>query len=695
MIDYLILAEKPSAAKNWQKALGGREGTFGNHSFRIVNAFGHLLTLDEPENMVSSDKKDRYASWQVDTMPWNVNDFHWHKIPSASFNPHTKKKGTMKSTIDGIKHSSTDTRAIIIGTDNDPASGEGELLAWEIINAIGWHKQVFRAYFDDESVPALQKAFNNLKDVSDQSHDGDYQKAWVRNRWDFMSMQLTRIATSTARSAGYSTTVVPAGRLKSVMVDQVYQRLLAIKNYHKQPYFEVKYKDELGNVYLRKFKKDDQKSIDGAHFSHQEDAKQDLTHFQDERIIEDRQMIKHKAPDPLLDLSKIDALLSKKGYSSTTIKNVYQVLYENQYLSYPRTEDHFVTTEQFNELNHNADRIAKLVGVDSAILTHRTPRATHVKSSATHGANRPGGKIPNSLQELNKVAGSKNVGTCAQDMYTLIARNSLAMLAEDYEYSSIQGHVEHHEDFTTTLNVPIHLNYRLITGGSGDKTPNSPHALGTKGTPFIDEGVNPKPTQPTKEWLYRRLNSFGKNGVGTGATQQGTMSDITNKRNKSQLMNDTKGKLSLTNTGEVSAVMALDTFIANPNITIQLFDGMSAVGLGKKDPARVLATITQVVNHDKPIMQANVSKLKASVSKPSKTRTASKAASKKAINWNGSKEQIKTSWGTHQFSEQELTDLVAGKEISFKSKGRAIVGKLAYQTYKGHKYLGFIDKKHY
>lgn len=57
MIDYMILAEKSSAAKKLAQALGGNAGTFDGHSYEIVHARGHLLTLDEPENLVASNKK--------------------------------------------------------------------------------------------------------------------------------------------------------------------------------------------------------------------------------------------------------------------------------------------------------------------------------------------------------------------------------------------------------------------------------------------------------------------------------------------------------------------------------------------------------------------------------------------------------------------------------------------------------------
>ena len=40
-----ILCEKPSAAKNFAKALGGSKGRFADTDYQIVNALGHLYEM--------------------------------------------------------------------------------------------------------------------------------------------------------------------------------------------------------------------------------------------------------------------------------------------------------------------------------------------------------------------------------------------------------------------------------------------------------------------------------------------------------------------------------------------------------------------------------------------------------------------------------------------------------------------------
>ncbi|UAW60961.1 hypothetical protein K3F51_03250 [Limosilactobacillus reuteri] len=88
------------------------------------------------------------------------------------------------------------------------------MLAWEIINYIGWHGPVYREYHDDESPEAIRRAMADLHDVSDQQKDGWFVKGTVRQRWDFGSMALTRAATLLVRYAGYYTRSINEGRFK-------------------------------------------------------------------------------------------------------------------------------------------------------------------------------------------------------------------------------------------------------------------------------------------------------------------------------------------------------------------------------------------------------------------------------------------------------------------------------------------------
>lgn len=674
--DYLILTEKKSEFESFEKALGGSSGSFDNHTFKLVHAQGHLLELDDPENQVSPALKEKYKTWDLNNLPWNLNDFSWKKIPKRNH----KTKKTDKHALDLLKYIRKESgfaKAIVIATDTDYSTGEGELLAWEIINAIGWHGPVYREYHDDESVAAIQKAMRDLRDVSIQAKDGWYVKGLIRNRWDYGSMQLTRAATLIVRSAGYYATAVNEGRLKSVMLSHVFQRLEEIKHYVKKPYYEVKFKDNMGNIYARQNNKDET----SYRYSLKSKALTELNQYKTSSVTVDKKELKQQAPHTLIDLAKLDGLLSKKGYPSKMIRDVYQELYQQDYLSYPRTDDQTITRAQFDELVQNRNYIASLVGVDLKLLTHLEPRKKLVVDSATHGANRPGHKIPHSLDEIREPFSSTQAQNCAVDIYTLVGQSALAILGEDYQYHHVQAHLTDYPDYICSYNQPADLGYKNIYGS----TPKQSSDPGTLAKGFIANGVNPKPKAPTKDWLYKKLSSY-KYSVGTAATQQSTMTEITDSKGSTYLMTSKKGVLGLTEQGLLSALVSRDTYIASPAVTIQLFQGMQAVGAFKLSPEKLLATVNQVVKHDLPIMVKNSKDLSTWI----KPRAKKNPDDYVLLHYQGKEIHFKKTWGKHTFTNEELRALAAGEKISFRYGRRKINGQLGPNKYHGKTYINFV-----
>ncbi|GKT03949.1 DNA topoisomerase [Furfurilactobacillus entadae] len=675
-MDYLILAEKPSAAKHFAAALGGRSGSFDGHSYEITAAHGHLMELDQPENLVTPNLAAKYHEWNLETVPWTIADFTWGRTYKQSTNPHTGKKQSSKSTIDQIRKLATQAQAIVIATDNDP-SGEGELLAWEIINAIDWHGQVLRAFFDDEFKTAFTKAMGQLIDVTDQAHDGDYVKADVRNKWDWLSMQLTRVSTLAARNAGYNVRVAPQGRLKSVMVSLIYQRLQAIKQYVRKPYYEARFHDQYDNVFKRKLT---EATLMQAQHEQASAAQADVDQLHATTVQVLKKTAKQQIPPPLLDLAKLAGKLGQQ-FSAKQVQDTYQAMYDADYMSYPRTEDHVVTPDQFAELVEHRDAIAQLVGVDPSQLTHLEPRKTHV-GKGSHGANRPGSKLPQSLAELDQF------GPAAQAIYTVAARSALAMLAENYQYMAIDLGLQDFPDYQATLKKPVALGFKTVLGDE-----IKPVKVGKTAQPFVYEGANKKPAAPTTSWLFGYLE---KHQVGTGATHLSTMSNIST--GTGALVKETKGKLSLTQTGQVTAVIAKGTMIASTTVTKQLFDGMAAVGQFEKDPDAVLNTVTQVTVHDKPIMLANASALREELGQPTGDLARKPVVKTAGTTAQGQQVKFNRTWAGHRFTDAEVDKLLAGDQISFTyttkaGKEKTATGDLQKQTYKQHEFWGFKSNK--
>jgi len=684
MPNYLILTEKPSAAANFVKALGGKTGTFNNFTYKITNLRGHVMTLKDPEEMVAEDLKKQYKSWLVKHLPWDLNDFSWERTYIRQRNMRTGKTESTKKIIDELKkEAKTGYDAIVIATDTDP-SGEGELLAWEALDAIKWRGQVLRVNFMDESATGIKTAMMNLRDVSDKQQDGEYIKGESRNRWDFASMQLTRIATTAAKKQGFKV-VARERRLKSVIVWQIYAQLLAIKNYVKKPYFEVKFKDPAGHTFGRVTPDGD---VIPWRFSTKADAQKDMAQYHESAVANEKHQTRTQAPGKLLDLAGLASILAPRGFSSKEVLSTYQKMYEAQVVSYPRTEDKTVTPEQFNDLLPKIDQIAQLVHVDTGLLTHRQPRPTHVKKQGAHGANRPGENLPTSLASLTKF------GPSAQAIYDILAKNYLAMLAEDYVYDHVTADLEDYPLFKTAFNIPIEMNFKAVYDSQRaikveeDSEDENTGQLGPIAQPYLYEGANKKPQTPTTKWIMAFLE---KHHVGTGATRVSTLSDMS--RGTKSMIKETRGKLTLTETGNVSAVMVKDTWIASPKITKRLFEMMDQVGHFEITMPKLLDSITQVVEHDMPIMLSNADDLESLLGKP-KPAPKRQVTEKTTGIFKGEEISFAKSWSGHIFTADELVKLLNGDEISFDAKskrGKAYTasGKMSKQTFKGSVFYGF------
>lgn len=119
---------------NFSKALGGLSGQLPNHEYYILeNLGGHLF---------------------------NLGEINWYKELIAAKDRITGQVNTnyTQSRLSAVKSQLDKVDKIIIVTDNDP-SGEGDVLAWEVLEYIGIDKKpVYRLVFDDETPTSINKS---------------------------------------------------------------------------------------------------------------------------------------------------------------------------------------------------------------------------------------------------------------------------------------------------------------------------------------------------------------------------------------------------------------------------------------------------------------------------------------------------------------------------------------------------------
>lgn len=659
-----ILAEKPSAARNFAKALGGQSGTYNGESYVIAFARGHLFELKQPVDQVAPAKRAKYASWALSDLPWDPKDF--------AFEREKKKKDTSKLLAD-IKKTLSSCDSIAVCTDLDP-SGEGFLLAWEVISELGLaHKPIYRMYFTDESPASIQKAFVSRKRIASPEDHDEYRMAWLRSRWDFLSMQWTRIASELVDKRA----IVRQGRLKSAMTVLVGDQLKAHKAWKKVPFYEPRFRDENGVMYV---------DPDATRCARESDV--DLSGLHASSVTVDSKTMKRSGPPRMLDLAGLSALLSAKGVKAAKVLKTYQALYEAQICSYPRTEDKHVTKEQYAELVRNAPAIARAVGIDPSLLTHTAARSTHVKDSGAHGANRPGPVVPSSLAEVEA-----KYGKTGAMIYELLARSALAVLAEDYEYEAQKGHVTDFPAYVGSCSVPKKQGWKVVLGDasmSDDDDENDVTGLGTKAQPFVHEGVPPLPAAPTVKWLMKQLE---RRDVGTGATRTSTFAEVSSSKARYPLMDETKGRITLTETGEISYLLLPGTHIGDLAITERVFSDMKAVAKGEKQADDVLAEVARLVTDDIAVMTANAQTMRKDLGMGDYVE---KEYFEGTWEKTGAHVRFNRTWSGHRFTDQECMDLLAGKDIEITATSKrtgddfTVIGSFGEYEFEGRKCIGFI-----
>ena len=658
-----ILTEKPSAARNFAKALGGQTGTYNGENYVIAFARGHLFELKQPVDQVDPSKRTQYASWALKDLPWDVNDFAFER----------EKKDGVSKLLSDIRAAFRSCDELCIAGDIDP-SGEGFLLAWEIISELGLdRKTISRMYFTDESPKSIQKAFVSRKRITSGEDHDEYRMAWLRSRWDFLSMQWTRVASQLAGQR----TVLRQGRLKSAMTVLVGDQLKSYKSWKKVPFYESRFRDENGVMYS---------DPEAQRCAREADV--DLSGLHTSSVTVDSKTMKRSGPPRMLDLAGLSALLSAKGVKAADVLKIYQKMYEAQVVSYPRTEDKHVTKEQFAELVSNAPAIARAVGIDPALLTHTAARSTHVKNSGAHGANRPGPNVPASLADVEKTYGK--IGAM---IYELLARSALAVLAEDYEYESQKGHVTDFPSYTGSCSVPKKPGWKVVLGSASmaddDDDENNVTGLGTQAQPFVHEGVPPRPAAPTVKWLMKQLE---KRDVGTGATRTSTFAEVSSSKARYPLMSETRGKINLTEHGEMSYRLLPGTHIGDLAITERVFSDMKAVAKGQKNADDVLAEVAGLITDDIAVMTANAQTMR-------KELGMSDYVEKEYFEgtWVPANKHVRFNrmWSGHRFTDQECMDLLSGKDIEITATSKktgndfSVVGSLEESEFKGRKFVGF------
>ena len=315
----LILTEKPSVAGSIAAVLNvkdKKDGYYSGNGYLISFAFGHLFQLYD-----AKDYNSIYQTWDVANLPIIPAEFKYKLIDDPGVKKQFKIIGELANY--------PDVDMIINAADSDR---EGELLATEIISALHTSKPVKRLWLSSHTPEAIKNGLAQLKTNAEMIplQAAGYSRQWI----DWLIGINYTVATTKLYGQGQ---VLKVGRVILPTLKLLYDRERAIQNFKPEPYYELQAVFESGNqFYFGLFRAQG----NTKHLNKELLAKvQRAIHNQPGKVIKkDIKRVFETAPR-LFNLTDLQGYITShyQGYSAAKVLKIAQTLYENRFITYPRT----------------------------------------------------------------------------------------------------------------------------------------------------------------------------------------------------------------------------------------------------------------------------------------------------------------------------------------------------------------------
>ena len=464
-----IIAEKPSVAKEIAtivKATNKKDGYLEGNGYTVTWAYGHLITLDEPE------KYGYTGMWNQSQLPMLPEHFTTGPIISQDKN----FAQTMAKQLETIAKLFKNAEKIIVATD---AGREGELIFRYIYNYLSSLKRFNtpfeRLWISSLTDKAIREGLANLRPGSD--YENLYKAGKARSEADWLiGMNGTRAVTINVADR----TVWSVGRVQTPTLCMICKRYLENMNFKSEPFWTIKIQ----------FVKSVISFIAGnpTKFMKQEDVNKIARELEKEgkgRVVKIEKRATYSNPPLLYDLTTIQKdANSKLGLSAETTLKVCQSLYEKKLVTYPRTGSRYIPDDVYQtlpKLIHNAEKYTRFSEYAKKLFGTKLGKISVDAAKVTdHHALLPTDNIPKSdaMSELER------------KIYEMI----VARLLESV--SPLE------EKFVTTVTIiPDGLeDFPLTVKGSIIVSPGWKAVLGEK-TKFDDEDNQKLPELDKDEWL--------------------------------------------------------------------------------------------------------------------------------------------------------------------------------------------------
>lgn len=339
----VVIAEKPALGRAIADALPGNEsvrsGIIEKGEYSIIWAFGHLLTLKDPE-----EYDEKYKNWKMEDLPvyfepWGnrIKAERKREEGQQSLSARVKQIGDLLRNADSVIHAG----------DTDE---EGQLLIDELLRWFQYSGKVMRLDTSNTAKDAMVKALKRMED--NRKFEADGWSAYGRQLGDkIFGYNLTRYYTIVNKC--YPPLTV--GRVQTPTLGLVVKRDEQIEQHKKIRFYDLILRMSLEGVEIPvKFTLDEKDTAltEGKclHAEHLQKIGQTLVgkRFSELKIVKKTEQ---EAPPLPFNLTKLNTYCSQKwGMSPDTVMKVTQNLREKyKAITYNRSDCQYLSEEHFKE----------------------------------------------------------------------------------------------------------------------------------------------------------------------------------------------------------------------------------------------------------------------------------------------------------------------------------------------------------
>lgn len=549
----LIIAEKPSVAKDLSRVLGANQKNknyYEGPNVIVTWALGHLLGLKMPE-----DLNKEWQTWQMETLPMIPKNLGIKPLP---------KTGHQLKAIKQLANRK-DVSEAVIATD---AGREGELVARWILEYVRFNKPVKRLWISSQTDKAIKDGFKKIRPAKD--YDNLYYSALARAKADWLvGLNVTRALTVKYQDN------LSAGRVQTPTLAMVRQQEKTIEQFKPQTYFTIsltveseKAKMTQKNPYALKERQEAEQLV--KELSKQKGL---VTDIQEKVKTEN-------APLPY-DLTEIQREANQRfQFSAKKTLSLVQSLYEtHKIVSYPRTDSKYLTTDMKGTMKERLQAIAdfspEVKGyLKNGAVVKQQKVFQNAKVTDHHGL------IPTEQRpRYEKLSNDE------QKIYQMIVQRFLGLFAEPNQTKQTKVTVAFGKE-----TFVFHQNKVVVAGWK--TTAEQPLSIvqWQKGmTVAPNFTINKELTSPPKPLTEGTLlGKMEKHSLGTPATR----AEIIEKLIKSELMERTNSGLSVSAKGK-QLLDLVNPSLVTPELTEKWEKSLEAISSGQQKSQLFLKDIEE------------------------------------------------------------------------------------------------------